>query len=263
MTAVEGPKPTPTGYERREAGSAEGLAVPIAATWLEEILGSGLTLHEWAAACNDVEPLHGRGTVFSIAAPTVGPDARTRWAVRHYQRGGAAVSFLGDRYWRGGDTRPEREIRASVAARARGVPTPAVIAGAWYRSGLFYRADLVTELVPDTISLAESLFSDERDSDRAATLARSGALVRDLETKGIVHADLNAMNILVGHGGVESMAYVIDLDRARVVDTPIATPRDSMRRRLTRSLHKLEESTQRRLSVDEWAALRAGFEGKA
>ena len=137
-----------------------------------------------------------------------------------------------------------------------------MIAGAWYRSGLFYRADLVTELVPDTTSLADSLFSGERGGDGAAPLARSGALVRDLERKGIVHADLNAMNILLRHGGSEPTVYVVDLDRARVLDAPVATPGNSMRRRLERSLRKLEESTGRKLSENEWAALRAGFEGE-
>ena len=254
---------TPIGYERRMAGAAEGLAVIAAADWLERIIGSGLTLHAWAGERAGVEALRGRGAVYSIDAPLVGPDARARWAVRHYRRGGALASYLDDRYVSGGLTRPEREIRASVEARARGVPTPAVITGAWYRSGVFYRADLVTELVPAALSLADSLFSEERSADAVVGLARSGRLVRDLGEKGVLHADLNAMNILLSSERSEPVAYVIDLDRASVTDTPEAALGDSMRRRLERSLRKLGGSTGRPLSKDEWAALHSGFEGEA
>ena len=234
-----------------------------AADWLEQILLSGLTLQTWAAERAGSEALRGRGTVYSIDAPLSGPDARAHWAVRHYRRGGALASYLDDRYLSGGRTRPEREIRASVEARARGVPTPAVIAGAWYHSGVFYRADLITELVPDSVSLADSLFSDERSADAVAGLARSGRLVRDLGDKGLVHTDLNAMNILLRSERSEPVAYVIDLDRASVTDTPGSALGDSMRLRLERSLHKIGESTGKPLSKDDWAALRAGFEGDA
>jgi len=254
---------TPIGYERRTAGASEGLAVIAAAAWLERILGSGLTLHAWASERPDVEALRGRGTVYSIDAPLAGPDARVRWAVRHYRRGGAITSYLDDRYLSGGRTRPEREIRVSVEARARGVPTPAVITGAWYRSGVFYRADLVTELVPGALSLADSLFSDERSANTVSRLARSGRLVRDLGEKGVLHADLNAMNILLSSERPEPVAYVIDLDRASVRDAPEAALGDSMQRRLERSLRELGDSTGRPLSKDDWAALRAGFEGEA
>ena len=254
---------TPIGYERRTAGASEGLAVIAAADWLENILGSGLTLHAWASERAGVETLRGRGTVYSIDAPFVGPDARARWAVRHYRRGGALASYLDDRYLGGGPTRPEREIRASVEARARGVPTPAVITGAWYRAGVFYRADLVTELVPGALSLADSLFSDEPSPDAVARLACSGRLVRDLAEKGILHADLNAMNIVLSSERSGPVAYVVDLDRASVADTPRATLGASMRRRLERSLGKLGEAMGRPLSKDQWAALHAGFEGEA
>ena len=254
---------TPIGYERRTVGAAEGLAVLAAADWLEKILGSGLTLHAWAGERAGVEALRGRGTVYSLDAPLVGPDARARWAVRHYRRGGAVASYLDDRYLSRGRTRPEREIRASVEARARGVSTPAVITGAWYHSGVFYRADLVTELVPGALTLADSLFSEQRSVDAVARLARSGRLVRDLGEKGVLHADLNAMNILLSSERSEPLAYVIDLDRASVTDTPEAALADSMQHRLERSLRKLGESTGRPLSKDEWAALHAGFEGEA
>ena len=106
---------TPVGYERRTLAAADGMAVTAAAAWLEEILGSGLTLHQWAGARNGVETLRGRGTVFSIAAPCVGPDARTRWAVRHYRRGGAVASYLGDRYL--GRGIPDRSARSERASR--------------------------------------------------------------------------------------------------------------------------------------------------
>lgn len=250
----------PPGYERRTARGATGWAVAAAADWLAEVLASGGTLHSWAARQRDAEALHGRGAVYSVPAPAAGPEGRPRWAVRHYRRGGAIASLLDDRYLRGGRTRPEIETRASVDARARGVPTPAVVAGAWYAAGAFYRADLATELIGDARSLADVLFSDPRSEVALAALAAAGRLAREAGARGLDHPDLNAMNVLV-EAGPAPAAYVLDLDRARVHEVPSASSGRAMFERLTRSLRKLGRASGTPLSSEEVDALRAGFEG--
>ena len=251
---------SPPGYDRLTVGEAEALVLSAARGWLETVLGADLTVHGWAGAEPGAQHLTGRGTVYSVGAPREGPDKRARWAVRHYRRGGAIAAYLDDRYLIGGQTRPEREIRASVEARARGVPTPAVVAGAWYRSGLFYRADLVTELIPDALSLAEALFGRERPAARRDLLRRAGRLVAELGRTGVVHADLNAMNVLVAPGDSESSTHVIDLDRAWVAEEGQSGYGDVMLRRLKRSLAKLGDESGEPLSDAAWSALDAGFE---
>lgn len=251
----------PEGYERRKAGGATAVVVAAAANWLVETVGSGRTVHEWAGEQPGAEPLRGRGTVYSVEAPVGGPDGSRRWAVRHYRRGGAVASLLDDRYVRVGPTRPEVETRASVAARARGVATPAVIAGVWYSSGAFYRADLVTELLPDATRLADLLFSTERDDRAIDALTVTGSLVRESGARGLTHPDLNAMNVLLRYDASGPRAYMVDLDRATVSDVPKASFGSAMLDRLERSLRKLGRSSGRPLTRAERAALRAGFQG--
>jgi 3-deoxy-D-manno-octulosonic acid kinase len=246
------------GYEAVTPPDVEGFAWGAAAPWLAAALHDDATVHEWAAR-HATDSHAGRGPVHVVAAAVPGPDESPRWAVRHYRRGGAAASVLGDRYWGAGRTRPQHELEASLHARARGVRTPAVIAGAVYRRGSsgvagFYRADLVTEWVPGARSLADTLV-DEREQ-AIVVLRRAGGLVRALERAGVLHPDLNARNILLD---VRGDAWVIDLDRCRHLARPNARAGAAMLRRLERSLSKHGSSPGRSLSPDEWSALRAGF----
>jgi tRNA A-37 threonylcarbamoyl transferase component Bud32 len=275
----------PVGYAHRERGQAEGLALAAAADWLGDALDTAGTLEAWARAVGLVpedsstavsdpdsdsdaaaetathpRTTRGRGELHVVRAVVVGPDRRERWAVRHYRRGGAVASYLGDRYLAVGATRPEVEIRASVAARARGVRTPAVVAGAWYHAGAFYRADLVTELVPGATTLADALFSAPRPAARERSLAAAGRLVRELGEAGIGHVDLNAGNILEGTDSPAAGPWVIDLDRATVEGRTGIEAARPMLARLERSLRKFGTTSGRPLSGAEWAALRAGFE---
>ena len=248
----------PDGYVALDSTEANYFALVATSHWGAGVLASAKTLHAWAAGAEGAEAFTGRGTVYAVPAAAAGPDDRARWAVRHYRRGGAIAAHLGDRYLASNETRPRIELAASVVARARGVPTPAVVAGTCYPAGMFYRADLVTELIPDAASLAALVHSSGlTDSQRNALLGSAGRLVRVMEEAGIAHADLNAMNILVEHGS--GKAHVIDLDRCRIISRQSPSG-DSMRRRLERSLLKVGAAADCELAADAWQALRAGFE---
>ncbi len=257
------PDSLPDGYEAVAAGGAHGFAVAAAAPWLRGTLAAGITLAQWAAAQPEVERRRGRGEVLVVPATAAGPDQRARWAVRHYWRGGAvARPLLDDRYVSAGTPRPFRELTASHEARARGIPTPAVVAGAVYSAGLFHRADLVTELVPDGTDLADALFGREApDPERArAALTATGALVRRMEEAGVRHSDLNAMNVLLTWNGQMPRAHLLDLDACAVSAAPL--PAGPMRARLQRSLRKLERRSGRTLDAEAWKALGRGLEGR-
>ena len=262
----------PEGYDSISAPGVEAFSVASVGAWLEDTIRGSMTLHAWAAGVEDHERLSGRGVVYSVPAPTAGPDGRARWAVRHYQRGGAMASLLVDRYLAVGEPRPMREAAAAAALRERGIPTPAVVAGASYRVGFFYRADLVTELVPGGADLAHVLFgSGETESahrQRGAQAASgaeealrvAGRLVARLGKAGVDHADLNAKNILVANADPGPQAYVLDLDRCHVAAAGTTAGPTPMRRRLERSLRKFEVVTGHHLSASEWAAFRDGAE---
>ena len=153
-----------------------------------------------------------------------------------------------------------RELKASVEARKRGVPTPAVMAGATYSAGIFYRADIATELIPDAKSLRDVLFGGSTGPiDAETALHLAGKVVRRLEEALVLHPDVNAGNILLrSHlGGTE--AHVIDLDRCNVLSQEPGRPYHFMRARLERSLRRLAERHAVELSDGCWRALRDGF----
>jgi hypothetical protein len=126
------PPRVPDGYGLVEATRRRALVWHEASSWAEERLRSDATLLDWAAQEPARSEMRGRGNVYVVPAPAQGPDGRDRWVVRHYHRGGAMAAHMEDRYLRLGRLRPWRELAAVAEARARGVPTPAVVCGAAY-----------------------------------------------------------------------------------------------------------------------------------
>lgn len=251
----------PPGYDAVPTREAWGFALHDAVPWMREVLAAPGTLYAWAAAHPEASTMAGRGRVYSVPAPAPGPDGRTRWAVRHYFRGGAVARWLDDRYLAVGAPRPLLEARASTTARSRDIPTPAVVAGAVYRSGLFYRADLVTEHIPASSDLADVLFGDNRLALPAeGALTAAGSLVRALERAGVLHPDLNAKNIVLHSAPDGPQAHLVDLDRCCTRQAGVPAPAFPMRRRLERSLRKFETRAGRYLPKGAWSALHRGFE---
>lgn len=240
----------PSDYRKRRVGSTRVLVHHTADDAVRDALSSHGTLHAWAAARAGGSTFAGRGTVHSVPAPVPGPDGRDRWAVRHYRRGGAMASLLDDRYLHIGRPRPFRELAASDTARSRGLPIPAVVAGAVYPAGIHYRCDLITEVVPDARTLARVLH--ETDGTRAwlDALASAGHLIDELGEAGVFHVDLNAHNVVLRDGDPED-AWVLDLDRARIRSHPWESAKERMRARLTRSVVKVGTPTGEPLSERE------------
>ncbi len=211
-----------------------------------------------AASRPGVETLQGRGAVRVVPAPA----GAGRWVVRHYHRGGG-MAFLGDRYLRMGEPRPSREFRLGRRLEEMGVPTVRHVGAATYPAGLWYRGDLVTELVAGSRDLAAIVFGEDGEDDgrAAAAMSAAGALVRTLHDRGVVHRDLNIKNILIeegeaaGEGGVR--ARILDLDRASVGERVGEGARRRMLERFWRSVRKWEART----GLSMAAGPRQAFEG--
>ena len=237
----------PEGYRIVSGPESEGFARPGDMDWVAEALRMDGTLRGWASGRASAESLQGRGPVYAFDAP----DQSVQYVVRPYRRGGAIAPVLGDRFLSVGTPRPLTELRASVEARARGIRTPPVVAGAVYRRPGFYRADIVTERAPGR-NLADVLW--DADVDRRHVARAVGRFVAEVAEAGLRHTDLNVTNMLVGPDPAHSI-LVLDLDRARV-GTPVSGRR--MRARLARSLRKLERE-RGELPADVWSALDDGF----
>ena len=256
MTEPPGP------FDQVRIGAATAWARPEARPWVEASLDAGLTLHQaGAGAAGGGEALSGgRGPAYVIRC---GAGA---WVVRHGFRGGAVAALLGDRYLRVGTPRPFHEARMSVEARRRGVPTPRVVAAAIYPSGIFYRGDVVTDLVPGARSVGDLLFGPERNQDpafREQLIRAAAAMPLRLARWGVQHRDLNVDNLLRpgdnpgGEGGwPPGELVVLDLDRCRLRRGALEDGGRAMAARLERSLRRGEERRGPALNDREWGALR-------
>jgi 3-deoxy-D-manno-octulosonic acid kinase len=204
----------------------------------------------WRARGSLHETAGGRGTVAFIR------DGGRRWVLRHYRRGGLVAQLLGDRYlWTGADrTRAFREWRLLLELRAAGLPVPVPVAARYERSGLFYRADLLTEEMPTRLTLTQALQQGPLTANQWRAI---GACVGRLHAHGVHHADLNAHNLLLGDDGT---VYVLDFDRGRI--RPRGAWEQAVLERLQRSLRKVTAGLPAdRFGDAAWQALLAGLEG--
>ncbi|MGQ0814714.1 MAG: lipopolysaccharide kinase InaA family protein [Gemmatimonadota bacterium] len=237
----------PAGYDQFRHGSAHVTARSRSSEKLRQLLQTHSTLYDAAAATTGVEPITGRGAAYVIR-----PESEA-WLVRHYRRGGAVAHVSNDRYARFGGDRALHELRVSAAARARGIATPEVIAAIAYRSALFTRFDITVVFIDHARDVAQLLF-EERSAGHDE-IARAASLIADMIRLGLVHADLNLKNVLV----TPTSAYIVDLDRCRLVDAAAPRSATKMKRRFLRSLEKWESQTGKIVADAHRRTLEAAF----
>ena len=174
--------------------------------------------------------------------------------LRHYRRGGIFGPWLGDRYlWLGFDcSRAAREWNLLADLHARGLPVPRPIAASVRRTGLVYRADLVTERIAAAESLAQRLARERLDAEHWRAVGRC---IRQFHAVGVYHADLNAHNVLLA----ASRVYLVDFDRGRC--RAHGTWQAANLARLRRSLDKLARQSKSFFCTEnDWIALGEGYD---
>jgi len=204
----------------------------------------------WEGQGRVVGQARGRGSALLLETP-YGPAV-----LRQYLRGGWPAHVSDDRYLFIGfeRSRPLREFDMLARLHALGLPVPAPLAALCRREGPFYRGWLLMERIMGVNTLAELLGS--RSGDDAFWL-HIGAGIRRFHAAGVVHADLNARNVLVGESDA---IHLVDFDRARFSDRNSAAFEANLRR-LRRSLDKLWPSgLVDRLPVC-WGNFLQGYQG--
>ena len=163
--------------------------------------------------------------------------------LRHYLRGGWAAYLSRDRYVYTGleRSRPIAEFHMLDRLHKLGLPVPRPLAAQCAREGFIYSGDLMTRRLLDVIPLAD--LPETRHNDPAMWIA-TGACIRQFHDRGLVHADLNARNILVGSA---STVYLIDFDRAQIRQGARNLFEANLRR-LQRSLRKCAQDRLKALS---------------
>lgn len=186
-----------------------------------------------------------------------------RWVLRHYRRGGFAARFSEDRYlWLGAArTRSFAEWRLLARMRALELPVPRPIAARYRRRGLTYSADIITEMLEQTITLAQALGSTGVESGQWREIGRT---LCEFHRHGIQHADLNAHNILLSAPSALAQAssskprvHLLDFDRGRI--RARGAWEESVLMRLRRSLEKVCSQAGRTFEADAWRQLMEGY----
>ncbi len=175
--------------------------------------------------------------------------------LRHYYRGGLIGKLLKDQFWYQPVTasRAMQEFSLLQWMTEQGLPVPKPCAARYVRSGLFYRADLLIERIPDSEDLAHVLL---QRSLTAEEWQLTGRAIAAMHNKGVYHSDLNCHNILLDkHGKI----WLIDFDKCQ--RRPAGEWMQQNLARLQRSLLKEQgKAAVFHWQPDDWQHLLAGYQ---
>ncbi|MBN2311981.1 MAG: hypothetical protein JXR94_23590 [Candidatus Hydrogenedentes bacterium] len=149
--------------------------------------------------------------------------------VRKCRRGGIIRHFIKDAYLF--SNRPLRELMVHEYLYEQGFAVPEPLGVAWERRGLVFRGSIATREV-EGVNLLDYLGGAPESPE--FTLERTGKLIREMHDLGVVHADLQVRNILIG----PVHPYIIDFDKAQRRTTVSHTQRVRNLLRLRRSFDK-------------------------
>ena len=177
------------------------------------------------------------------------------FVLKHYYRGGAVASILKDRYLGFSviKSRAFREFRLLKKMHELGLPVPMAVAAHVDKGRLWYRADLITEELKQTETLADVLTDKALAGD---TWQEIGCCIKRFHRHDVYHADLNARNILLT-GSIE--IYLIDFDNSYIRLGGSSWKMANLSR-LKRSLLKFKNNTDGfNFDEDNWSALLSGY----
>ncbi len=237
----------PEGYRSAQVGDARVVAREDAVAFVQDAIESAGTLYNFARRHPDAETIQGRQKLYIIPGP-----GSPRWVVRQLSHGGLLAPITGKRFFRSGKPRPLNELQLSVKLQQLGILTPNVVAAVVYSSRFSYHGEMAREEVGNARDLADCLFA-EPDLDplqRASALAAAGRLIGALHRTGVLHPDLNLKNILIADPAGEPQAYILDIEKCRIVSNLSGGQREAMVARISRSAHKFEIGTGRHISAE-------------
>jgi 3-deoxy-D-manno-octulosonic acid kinase len=229
--------------------TADG-AIVYDTTIINQISPEKFTQLGWLEARAVSGVLHSAGRGSTLVVSDGGPE----FVLRHFLRGGLPGRLIRDRYlWTGQrNTRSFAEWYLLARLRKMDLPVPQPAAARYQRSGLIYRADLLTVRIPGIRSLAERI--TERPGDEAFW-QNVGRGIQRFHRAGVCHADLNAYNVQVGEA---DQFYLLDFDRGRLLEPGVWQQKNLAR--LHRSLQKIRSLDKKIFFAKaNWNQLLAGY----
>ena len=175
--------------------------------------------------------------------------------LKHYYRGGLVASILKDQYFGFNveKTRAFKEWCLLKTMKKLDLPVPEAIAAHVKQGILYYRADLITQKIENTKTLADILIEKEIESKQWKKI---GSCIKKFHVNNIYHADLNARNILLSESGD---VYLIDFDNSNFrVDSN--SWKMANLSRLKRSLLKFKKSKDKfNFDESDWMTFLDGY----
>lgn len=131
--------------------------------------------------------------------------------LRPFRRGGLIGKINADFYLRLGahHSRSFQEYSLLEWMGEQGLPVPRPVAARYEPIGLCYRADLVTQFIPQSRPLADILQNTRLPF---SMWSKIGTVVRQMHRLGVYHSDLNCRNILIDS---KMQVWLIDFDKGR------------------------------------------------
>ncbi len=216
---------------------SDGQVIVFDATAIPQVTPQWFDPSFWQAQSRLRARKGGRGTVGFIDGPA-GP-----MVLRHFRRGGALAPIRGDRYlWLGAErSRSFREFVLLQRLRAMDLPVPEPLAARCVRHGMWARADLLSVELPGAETLAEMLAAGHVSEDDWRLV---GSMLARFHAAGVDHADLNAHNVVLAHGGW----HLLDFDRGRLRKPACRW----QRRNLARLLRSIRKVASRPAPTPDW-----------
>jgi len=175
--------------------------------------------------------------------------------LKHYYRGGMIARVSKDRFLNTGvnSSRAVAEYRLLEWMTQQQLPVPQPLGARVLCHGAFYTCDLITRLIPDTMTLASKL-ADIALPD--AIWSAVGGTIKTIHQHKVWHSDLNANNILIDNHG---QVTIIDFDRCcRKQNTGWE---QGNLKRLKRSLDKLtRHGSVKHFNSAAWQSLLNGYQ---
>ncbi|MCL9780356.1 3-deoxy-D-manno-octulosonic acid kinase [Vibrio sp. S4M6] len=201
----------------------------------------------WRSANKVIGSAKGRGVTWFVK--TTNGEA----ALRHYRRGGLFGKLIKDTYWFSGwkKTRSYQEFLLLNHLNKAGVNVPRPVAARATRSLLGYRADILSEKVPNARDLVAILKETALPPE---TYNKIGQEIRKMHDAQVNHTDLNIHNILIDD---REKVWIIDFDKCYSQNAE--QWKRSNLDRLKRSFAKELNKRSVHWCEDDWQALLTGY----
>lgn len=222
--------------------------------WYDEDFFSDISAEQfqhqwWQAQQAIVGSSSGRNTAYFVQ------HGQHKLVLRHYYRGGLIAKLSRDKFLLQAvaKSRAMQEFQLLSWMRSQGLAVPKPVAARYQRCGVFYKADLLIALIPDSKDLASILQQQQLTAQQWQAV---GEAIAKMHRLGVYHSDLNCRNIMLDSAG---KVWLLDFDKCSRRE-PGSWQQHNLAR-LQRSLLK----EQRQLAVfcwqpEHWAALLQGYQ---